>query len=202
MTDEVTTEALNALGERAVVALERIAGVLAGQTAPKVSDETLVADRAIGMGLRAVAAKHGVGVGRVRGADTRAQSERTKMMSDEPQAEALKPCPFCGGAAEIEPKNWAGRDRIGVFCTECGIFQDSREPTDEGAIAVWNTRASPSEEMVDALASAFTEGATSVHNEWAKAGTEDRRYLERNENPDFAEAASDHARAILKAMES
>ncbi len=73
---------------------------------------------------------------RARLAATPAQSE---------EATALKPCPFCGGVATIEPKNWAGRDYIGVFCTECLIFQDSRSATDAEAIAAWNTRATCNE---------------------------------------------------------
>lgn len=58
--------------ERAVQALERIAGALAGEAAPDVPDEVLAADVAFGMSLRACAEKHGVGLGRVRGAVTRA----------------------------------------------------------------------------------------------------------------------------------
>lgn len=60
--------------------------------------------------------------------------------------EELKSCPFCGGEAKIEPKNWCGRDYIGAFCTECLIFQDSRARTEDEAIAIWNTRA-PSEQQ-------------------------------------------------------
>lgn len=52
----------------------------------------------------------------------------------------LLPCPWCGGSATIEPKNWAGRDFIGVFCNECLVFQDSRSRTNAEAIATWNQR--------------------------------------------------------------
>jgi hypothetical protein len=60
-----------ALFERGVVALERIAGALSADTAPRVPDETLAADFALGLSYRQCAAKHGVGVGRVRGAVAR-----------------------------------------------------------------------------------------------------------------------------------
>ncbi len=60
----MTTEALNALAERAVVALERIAGVLAGQTAPKVSDETLVPEeRSVELALVPVGHCHAAVIG-------------------------------------------------------------------------------------------------------------------------------------------
>jgi len=59
---------------RAVVALERIAGALAGDHIYTIiPDETLVADIDAGLSLRQCAVKHGVGVGRVRGAITRTQ---------------------------------------------------------------------------------------------------------------------------------
>lgn len=70
----MTKDKLIELAERAVDALERIAGALTGeQRAPLVPDEVLVADLRM-MSLRAVARKHGVGVGRVRGAALRARS--------------------------------------------------------------------------------------------------------------------------------
>lgn len=59
--------------ERAVVALERIAGHFCGKVAPSVPDETLAADLRAGMSLRDCAKKHGVGVGRVRGAKARGE---------------------------------------------------------------------------------------------------------------------------------
>ena len=65
----------------------------------------------------------------------------------------LKPCPFCGGEATIEPKNWAGRDYIGVFCNECLIFQDGRSATDAEAITAWNTRTNSQDALIAELAS-------------------------------------------------
>lgn len=64
----------------------------------------------------------------------------TQSQDSRPVSQELLPCPFCGGEAEIEPKNWAGRDFMGVFCKECLIFQDGRSSTDAEAIALWNTR--------------------------------------------------------------
>ena len=57
--------------ERAVEALERIAGALAGEPKPDVPDAALAADVKAGLSLRQCAEKHRVGVGRVRGAVAR-----------------------------------------------------------------------------------------------------------------------------------
>lgn len=50
----------------------------------------------------------------------------------------LLPCPFCGGAAQAVtgpvPQRW------GVVCDSCDVFQDSRSPSRDEAIGVWNTR--------------------------------------------------------------
>jgi len=69
-----TAAALLALAERAVVALERIAAALNRAGVPHIPDEVLVADVEAGLSLRRCAAKHNVGVGRVRGAIARAQA--------------------------------------------------------------------------------------------------------------------------------
>ena len=81
----------------------------------------------------------------------------------------LLPCPFCGGAAQIEPKNWHGRDRIGVFCTECLIFQDSRCPNDDDAIAAWNTRTPDHAARADRAEAAFREAREALHYHAARA---------------------------------
>ena len=52
-------------------AAERIVRMLDGAM-PKVPDETLAADVAAGLSLRECAKRHGVGVGRIRGAVARA----------------------------------------------------------------------------------------------------------------------------------
>ena len=50
----------------------------------------------------------------------------------------LKPCPFCGGEAEIEmDENWYWN--YYVFCQECKITTDYYETADE-AIEAWNRR--------------------------------------------------------------
>lgn len=62
-------------------------------------------------------------------------------MADATQAEteALLPCPFCKGAAEIITGPIT--DRFGVRCTSCGVWRDDRATAKLGAIYAWNTRA-------------------------------------------------------------
>ena len=49
----------------------------------------------------------------------------------------LKPCPFCGGEAEV----WVSdvTDRAIVYCTVCDA-QISIRPTEQEAIEAWNKR--------------------------------------------------------------
>ena len=51
----------------------------------------------------------------------------------------LKPCPFCGGEAELQPE---GLTACGywVKCSECGIEQSETCEFAEDAIEVWNRR--------------------------------------------------------------
>lgn len=69
-------------------------------------------------------------------------------MSDE-----LKPCPFCGGEPEIyNPFHLLGSPRKaatyhgGVRCRDCGCESRPTTPP-EKAIAAWNRRAQPAEEV-------------------------------------------------------
>jgi len=50
---------------------------------------------------------------------------------------ALKPCPFCGGEAEIERVGNMRQSQI-YSCTNCGCFLETGEI---GGVNKWNTRA-------------------------------------------------------------
>lgn len=52
------------------------------------------------------------------------------------------------------------------------------------------------DELHDAVVKAWLDGARSVHKEWAEADEEERRYLTRDEHPDFTEAAHDFAASL------
>lgn len=60
-------------------------------------------------------------------------------------SEKLKPCPFCGGEAEMQPwkYNWKLDGFIyDIVCLHCGCsFKASYCETKEEAIAKWNARA-------------------------------------------------------------
>ena len=60
--------------------------------------------------------------------------------------EELKPCPFCGGKAEISVGRFDGKDTSFVLCTKCearGEFfvVSPKYASDEKAIEAWNRRA-------------------------------------------------------------
>lgn len=69
----------------------------------------------------------------------------------------LKPCPFCGGAAELDtrqPYTYAkhGQPRHGsavaVYCTECSVqisvcHEDVPDIAPEAVIEMWNARVAP-----------------------------------------------------------
>ncbi len=72
--------------------------------------------------------------------------------------EELKPCPFCGGGAEMDHhqlfrhyRTGEPLDQIAVYCRECsaqiahhhGDLSISREETAEIVVAAWNTRPAP-----------------------------------------------------------
>jgi Lar family restriction alleviation protein len=57
--------------------------------------------------------------------------------------EKLKPCPFCGGEAELLSMTYRGGKVFGVFCktqTDHGHFIDNYASKQE-AIDAWNRRA-------------------------------------------------------------
>lgn len=56
----------------------------------------------------------------------------------------LKPCPFCGGEAELEsrffPYSYPTQDWYYVYCKSCNVQVDEYE-SKEKAIEAWNKRA-------------------------------------------------------------
>lgn len=65
-------------------------------------------------------------------------------------SEQLKPCPFCGGKAELCAGAHMGRSAIFIQCQKCGAqtkyyidFQmmNGLTPTQKKAIEAWNRRA-------------------------------------------------------------
>ena len=53
--------------------------------------------------------------------------------------EVLKPCPFCGGEAELRDPHGAFSRLAAVFCNDCEI-RGQLQVDAETAIAAWNTR--------------------------------------------------------------
>ena len=61
----------------------------------------------------------------------------------------LKPCPFCGGKAEIlTAESMHGGYLFGIMCNDCRSRGDVYE-TEAEAIAAWNTRAERTCRMTD-----------------------------------------------------
>lgn len=59
----------------------------------------------------------------------------------------LKPCPLCGGKAEFLSAKFAPIGvLVGINCTECDLWLDCREKTQERAAKAWNTRAHDKQE--------------------------------------------------------
>ena len=68
-------------------------------------------------------------------------------MSDE----RIKPCPFCGGEAEM-----MGYKRYWVACMECGAERAGAHETKAEAIKTWNTR-KPMERIVERLEERYND---------------------------------------------
>lgn len=53
----------------------------------------------------------------------------------------LKPCPFCGGDAEVRATSYAGKPLAGarLFCTGCR-FSSGDFYSEAAAVAAWNRR--------------------------------------------------------------
>ncbi len=53
----------------------------------------------------------------------------------------LKPCPFCGGEAIIQVKDWDNKvDGYKVACSSCGIMQENYVTEKINAVTAWNKR--------------------------------------------------------------
>ena len=68
-------------------------------------------------------------------------------MTDEMLVEAIAPCPFCGGEANVINHRWSGNNEIKAYyvhCIKCNANGHGRN-TKEKALAAWNRRALPPE---------------------------------------------------------
>jgi hypothetical protein len=95
--------------------------------------------------------------------------------------EELKPCPFCGGEAEINPLALATSDfNVACFNGECPVEPQTRGETKDEAIVAWNTRAiDPATDRIESLKAklktseeigrAFEEDAGQLRAKLAKA---------------------------------
>lgn len=52
----------------------------------------------------------------------------------------LKPCPFCGGAAELKIAQYPAGDRYRVACSDCGATTWPRIILPKNAEKMWNRR--------------------------------------------------------------
>ncbi len=57
----------------------------------------------------------------------------------------LKPCPFCGGKAEIWVEQWEKRRTYGASCTQCDVCLPLKKTSAEAG-RVWNRRADDGKE--------------------------------------------------------
>lgn len=72
------------------------------------------------------------------------------------QKETLKPCPFCGGEAELREWDWP-YVRFQCRCSKCKCQARARMADRQSAITAWNTRAETPENA--ALRENLAEGA-------------------------------------------
>ena len=74
----------------------------------------------------------------------------------------LKPCPFCGGEAEmLTAESMNGGYLFGIMCNDCRSRGDVYD-TEAEAIAAWNTRAERTCECVAEYAKSPIDGKTIV----------------------------------------
>ena len=53
----------------------------------------------------------------------------------------LKPCPFCGGEAQMQYHEFDGYERTyGVICVDCMVQFDTFFLLEEEAVKAWNSR--------------------------------------------------------------
>lgn len=76
----------------------------------------------------------------------------------------LKPCPFCGGEAELIGEY----SNIFVFCSECRCSTEILN-TERKAIQAWNTR-KPVEAVLDRLEDEILERLSDCGDDWYEAG--------------------------------
>lgn len=105
----------------------------------------------------------------------------------------LKPCPFCGGAAEVVEADEAGEGAYAVQCRTRGceassavMFALKEDVTDQLA-AKWNRRAAD-DELRGQLTSAFVAGCCAVLT-WTNSGMP---------QDDLDEAGYDYATSVMR----
>lgn len=72
------------------------------------------------------------------------------------EEQQLKPCPFCGGKAELGEAEYA-RTFFYAFCTSCFASIQSCKTTDE-AIKQWNTRVEPKDKAIQFIQEVTADG--------------------------------------------